>query len=102
MREHSGRITTISIAIAIFGIITLILLSITSNNNQFYTRDYNWKADGSYGIRGDPKCKSKNIYKEGVRYKSKVQPVWRYDTSGRWGVFIKLNISHLWRFYFKT
>ena len=84
MRQYSGRITTISIAVAIFGIITLIVLSISSNGNQFYTKDYNWKADGSYSIKGAPKCRSKNIYKEGIRYKSDVQPIWRKDSSGRW------------------
>jgi hypothetical protein len=87
MKQYSGRITTLSVSIAIIGILTLIILSVSINSsgcNRFYTKNYNWKADGGYQIQGNPNCKSKNIYKEGIRYNSEVQPVWRYDTSGRW------------------
>ena len=87
MRQYSGRITTLSVSIAIIGIVLLIILSISINSsgcNAFYTDNYNWKSEGGYQIQGAPKCKSKNIYKESVRYNSEVQPVYRYDTSGRW------------------
>jgi len=87
MKQYSGRITTFSVAIAITGILALIILSISINSsgcNAFNTHNYDAKADGGYQIEGNPNCKSKNVYKTGVRYKSDVQPIWRYDSSGRW------------------